>query len=350
MCGIAGVIHRSGVGPPENDRVRAMLAAMRHRGPDGEAVVAMEGATLGNCRLAILDPDRARQPMGERVTGAHLTFNGFIANFRELRKGMEDAGEAFRTDGDTEVLLRALILRGAGCLPDLDGMFAFAFHDPRKKRTLLARDPHGVKPLYLAADGDRILFASEVKGLLAGLPGRPAADREALLEYLAFQVPLTDRTLFRGVRRLGPGRMIVVDPGEVRESAWWAPPPPDGGTIEGVRAALAESVGRCLRSDRPVARSSPAAWIPPPSRRWRSGAAPRISRSSTAPTTRGPPTTSGPTRAPRRGNSAVRSRRSSSARRRRPTRCSRWPTPWTSPWAGPGLWDPGSRRVRRPRR
>jgi asparagine synthase (glutamine-hydrolysing) len=249
MCGIAGVLHRSGSGPPENDRVRAMLAAMRHRGPDGEGVVALEGATLGNCRLAILDPDRARQPMGDRFTGAHLTFNGFIANFRELRQGMEEDGETFSTDGDTEVLLRALVLRGADVLPDLDGMFAFAFHDPRSRRTLLARDPHGVKPLYLAEDGDRILFASEIKALLAGLPGRPAADREALLEYLSFQVPLSDRTLFRGIRRLGPGRLLRVDPGEVRESAWWSPPEVGGGTAADLREALRVSVARCLRSD-----------------------------------------------------------------------------------------------------
>ncbi len=235
-----------------------MLAAMRHRGPDDSRVVGLPGATLGNCRLAILDPDRSGQPMGDRASGCHLTFNGFIANFRELRAGMEADGESFATEGDTEVLLRALVLRGADALPALDGMFAFAFHDPRRRRTILARDPCGVKPLYIAEDGDRLLFASEVKGLLAGLPGSPAADREALLEYLSFQVPLSDRTLFRGIRRLGPGRVLLVDPGGFRESAWWSAPeetdgPADPAAAAGaLREALAESVVRCLRADVPV--------------------------------------------------------------------------------------------------
>jgi asparagine synthase (glutamine-hydrolysing) len=235
-----------------------MLAAMRHRGPDDLAVTDLGGAVLGNCRLAILDPARSRQPMGDRASGRHLTFNGFIANFRELRAGMEAEGESFTTDGDTEVLLRALVLRGAAALPSLDGMFAFALHDPRRRRTLLARDACGVKPLYLAEAGDLLLFASEVKGLLAGLPGRPAADREALLEYLSFQVPLSDRTLFRGIRRLGPGRMLEVDGSGTRESAWWRPPETADGpadpaaAAEVLREALSESVARCLRSDVPV--------------------------------------------------------------------------------------------------
>jgi asparagine synthase (glutamine-hydrolysing) len=234
-----------------------MLGPLRHRGPDGVGVVALEGATLGNCRLAILDPVRSRQPMGDRASGSHLTFNGFLANYRELRRDLEAAGEAFGTEGDTEVLLRMLLSRGEDALPLLDGMFAFAWHDPARRATLLARDPCGVKPLYLARDGDLLLFASEVKGLLAGLPGRPSPDREALLEYLSFQVPLSDRTLFRGIRRLGPGRLLWAGPGGIRERAWWTPPPADGPAdpreaAAGVRDALEASVARCLRADAPL--------------------------------------------------------------------------------------------------
>ena len=258
MCGIAGVIHLDGDGPPESDRVRAMLAAMRHRGPDDLGVVALPGVTLGNCRLAILDPARSRQPMGDRATGAHLTFNGFLANFRELRAGLEAEGESFATSGDTEVLLRLLVLRGADALPLLDGMFAFAFHDAKRRRTILARDACGVKPLYIAEEGRRLLFASEVKGLLAGLPGRPRPDREALLEYLSFQVPLSDRTLFRGIRRLGPGCLLEAGPEGFRRRTWWRPPPVDPGpgdpsaAAEALREALAVSVERSLRADVPV--------------------------------------------------------------------------------------------------
>lgn len=258
MCGIAGVIHLDGEGPPETERVRAMLAAMAHRGPDDLRVAALPAATLGNCRLAIVDPERSRQPMGDRARGGHLTFNGFVANFRELRASLEGEGESFATAGDTEVLLRLLSLRGPAALEALDGMFALAFHEPRRRRTLLARDPCGVKPLYLAGEGRRLLFASEVKGLLAGLPGRPAPDREAMLEYLAFQVPLSDRTLFRGIRRLGPGRVLEVGPGFLEERTWWRPPEAADGPGDAaaaavrVREAVESSVARCLRADRPV--------------------------------------------------------------------------------------------------
>jgi asparagine synthase (glutamine-hydrolysing) len=257
MCGIAGVIRLDGSGPPETERVRAMLDAMRHRGPDGTAVTAAAGATLGNCRLAVMDPDRSRQPMGDRASGGTLTFNGFVANYRELRAEHEAAGESFATDGDTEVLLRSLVLGGEEALPRLDGMYAFAFHDPRRRRTILARDPCGAKPLYLAREGSSLLFASEVKGLLAGLPGRPVPDREALLEYLAFQVPLSDRTLFRGIRRLPPGSLLRVEGGRVEERPWWRPPEPDPGlgaaaAAEALREALGRSVERCLRADRPA--------------------------------------------------------------------------------------------------
>ena len=262
MCGIAGVLRLDGEGPPEAERVRAMLAAMAHRGPDGACAVPAPCATLGNCRLAILDPLRSVQPMVDPATGCLLTFNGFIANYRELRTDLEAAGESFATEGDTEVLLRSLVRRGGAALPDLDGMFAFAFHDPRSRRTLLARDPCGVKPLYWAEEGMRLLFASEVKGLLAGLVSRPAVDGEALLEYLSFQVPLSDRTLFAGIRRLGPGRMLEAGNGIRTERAWWVPPGTGEGIQEGrstaqeevqrIQEALAESVARCLRSDRPV--------------------------------------------------------------------------------------------------
>ncbi len=259
MCGIAGVLYLEGDGPPEAERVRAMLAALRHRGPDDTAVAALPGGvTLGNCRLAILDPERSRQPMGDRATGCHLTFNGAILDYREHRAALEAEGEAFATAGDTEVLLRLLVRRGLDALPALDGMFAFAFHDPRRRRTVLARDASGVKPLYWAREGPRVLFASEPAGILAALPGRPVADREAILEYLAFQVPLSERTLFQGIRRLAPGSLLDIHPGSIREREWWAPPEPASGpadpreAAEDLRGALERTVSRALRADVPV--------------------------------------------------------------------------------------------------
>lgn len=262
MCGIAGVFGEPGNAPAEADRVRRMLAAMSHRGPDGVGVESSGWVTFGNCRLAILDPAHSRQPMVHPETGCLLTFNGFIANYRELRSEMEARGERFRTDGDTEVLLRALVLRGEDAVGRLDGMFAFAFHDPRGPRTIIGRDRCGVKPLYHAMDGDRFLFASEIKGLLAGLSRRPAVNPEALLEYLSFQVPLSPRTMFAGIRRLEPGttRGWTAD-GHWRHKRMWTVPPAEDRALEpnvvariadSLRERIRESVGRCLRSDRPV--------------------------------------------------------------------------------------------------
>jgi asparagine synthase (glutamine-hydrolysing) len=261
MCAIAGVLHRDGRGPPEAERVRHMLAAMAHRGPDERAVATLPGATLGCARLAVLDPAGGRQPMALRGGRAHMVFNGAILNFVELRAALEAAGESFAGSGDAEVLLRLLFLRGAPALRELDGMFALAYHDPRTGHTLLARDPHGVKPLYWTALPDRVLFASEARGLLAGLPGRPAPDRETLLEYLSFQWPVGEGTMFRGVRRLLPGHLVEMGPGFLREAPWWEPPPRDGpadraATVEALRAELRASVARSLRSDRPV-----GAWL-----------------------------------------------------------------------------------------
>jgi asparagine synthase (glutamine-hydrolysing) len=194
--------------------------------------------------------------MADHISGCHLTFNGAILNYRELRSGMEEAGERFVTRGDTEVLLRMLVRKGTVALPDLDGMFAFAFHDPKRRRTVLARDGAGVKPLYWAKDGrGHVVFASEPKGILPALSGRPRADRDAMMEYLAFQVPVSDRTLFHGIQRLPPGYYLDIHSGGIHMRRWWEPPESeDSGedSLERLRTAMRRSVSRCLRSDRPV--------------------------------------------------------------------------------------------------
>jgi len=209
VCGICGVISsgRIEVKPP----VRRMMDAMIHRGPDDEGFeqfLLSDGAGgpavgFGFRRLSILDLSTAgHQPMRHARSGDCLVFNGEIYNFRQLRARLMVEGVRFRSTGDTEVLLEALVHWGERALDEIEGMFGLAFYHAATNRVLLARDPVGIKPLYLATYPDRIVFASEVRALLAsGLvaPDLDPAGVAGFLMYGAPQDPLTSAfALFEG--------------------------------------------------------------------------------------------------------------------------------------------------------
>jgi asparagine synthase (glutamine-hydrolysing) len=167
MCGICGVLHLGGEQTAES-LPRAMVAAQRHRGPDDEGYLCVPGASLGFCRLAILDlTPMGRQPMANEDGTVWLIFNGEIYNFRELVPLLERRGHMFRSHSDSEVILHAYEEWGTDCERRLNGMFAFAICDRRRRRVFLARDRLGVKPLYYWSDGTRFAFGSELRSLLA---------------------------------------------------------------------------------------------------------------------------------------------------------------------------------------
>ena len=191
MCGIAGIIGR--LDEPNRAALERMSDAMVHRGPDasGTWVSAPDargwGALLAHRRLSILDLSPAgAQPMVDPVTGHVVVFNGEIYNFGDLRRRLVAEGQKFQSTGDTAVMLRALGLHGPDAVSWLRGMFAFACWDPKQRRLLLARDPLGIKPLYLARSSDpdagwSVAFASELRALLAsGLLGTPHLDPQAV--------------------------------------------------------------------------------------------------------------------------------------------------------------------------
>jgi asparagine synthase (glutamine-hydrolysing) len=207
MCGIAGFV--GGFVDGLMDRMNAVQA---HRGPDGRGVFEDAGAeaALGHVRLAILDlSGQAAQPMTS-ADGRHvLVFNGEIYNFRELRVGLERAGCAFRSTGDTEVLLHGLALHGESFVDRLNGMFAFALWDARERKLLLARDQLGIKPLYHAQpQPGTLVFASEAKALFAHPALKREADFEVLQQHLAYCHASGSRTALRGVQRLEPGALL----------------------------------------------------------------------------------------------------------------------------------------------
>lgn len=222
MCGIAGIFHPGVAKPVDPARVGAMIAAMPHRGPDGEGVWTAPGVGFGHRRLSIIDLEGSPQPMSD----GHLTvtYNGEIYNFAELRAELQAGGARFWTEGDTEVLLHSWRAWGPAMLERLHGMFAFALHDGQARTLFLARDRLGVKPLHYAELSDGSLaFASELKGLLAHPLLRRETDLSAVEDYLGLGYVPDDACLVAGVRKLPAGHFLLVERGKPvpQPRRWW---------------------------------------------------------------------------------------------------------------------------------
>ncbi|HTO92102.1 MAG TPA: asparagine synthase (glutamine-hydrolyzing) [Candidatus Sulfotelmatobacter sp.] len=265
MCGIAG-IYRLGDRPPTDDEraadralVEKMLAAIRYRGPDDEGLESAGRATLGVRRLSILDVAGGHQPLSDASGRVWAIQNGEIYNFPELRRDLA-ARHPLRTHTDTELYPYLWLERGPGAVEALRGMFAAAIYDTRDHRLLLARDPLGVKPLYLAEHGQRLLFASEIKALLADESLPRAIDAESLGLYLALGFVPGERTMLAKIRKLRPGCRALVTPGGARVERYWPWPrfdrPMVGVSLESAtseaRRLLADSAEAMLLSDVPV--------------------------------------------------------------------------------------------------
>jgi asparagine synthase (glutamine-hydrolysing) len=254
MCGIAGVFNVSGE-PVDKAVLQRMTDAIQHRGPDGEGVWCDTGVGLGNRRLAIIDLSHAGdQPLANEDGSVVVTYNGEIYNFRGLRTELESTGHRFASGADTEVIVHAYEEWGDACLGRLEGMFAFALWDARRRRLLLARDRFGVKPLYWWFADSTLVFGSEVKALIQHPHFRADVCAEALDEYFTFQNSFSDLTLFRGVRMLQPGCALALEAGgQPRISRWWDWPFGDGdATADELREAFTDAVRAQLVSDVPV--------------------------------------------------------------------------------------------------
>jgi len=232
MCGICGVI---GIGSRDagEEAVRRMMAAMGHRGPDEEGFLSAPPVVLGMRRLSIIDLPGGSQPVWNEAENLAVIFNGEIYNFRELQKELEATGHRFRTHSDTEAIVHAYEAWGEGCLKRLEGMFAFAVvelpqgpHGPAA-RVFLARDPMGIKPLYYAHTGGNLVFASEVRALLASGLISAELNSATLPAYLLFGSVCEPLTLIEGVQSMPPGHFVFVSgvsPVPVIEpQAYWAP-------------------------------------------------------------------------------------------------------------------------------
>jgi asparagine synthase (glutamine-hydrolysing) len=221
VCGIVGNVLARPDRRPDQKILEAMADRLAHRGPDDAGFVVRGPAGLGIRRLKIIDLDTGRQPMTGEDASTWVVFNGEIYNYRELTSRLSAAGHVFRTRSDTEAIVHAWEARGRDALEDLEGMFGLAvWHEP-SQTLVLARDRLGVKPLYYALLPDQIVFASELKAMLA----HPAISREldvdALSAYLAHEWLPAPQSIVRAVRKLPPGHRLVYANGQAKLEQWW---------------------------------------------------------------------------------------------------------------------------------
>jgi len=255
MCGICGIATTRGAVDP--GRLAEMSATLVHRGPDSDGSHLADGVGLAARRLAIIDLATGDQPIANEDGRVTVVQNGELYNYRELRTELERAGHRFSTSGDTEVLVHLYEDEGERFAERLRGMFAVALWDSERRRLVLARDRYGIKPLYYREANGELAFASELRTLPRG-----EIDLDALEAFLAFNSVPAPLTIFREVRKLPPGHVLVWENGR-SELIRYARPAPvaasevrhddEAELVEELRARLRDSVRAHLVSEVPVA-------------------------------------------------------------------------------------------------
>jgi asparagine synthase (glutamine-hydrolysing) len=241
MCGIVGIVKFDFRETPEEARLKRMRDVLRHRGPDGEGLWFDGPVGLGHRRLSIVDVAGGHQPMANEDGGVWITYNGEIYNHAALRPGLEAKGHRYQTRSDTETILHLYEEEGDACVERLQGMFAFALWDRKRERLLLARDRLGIKPLYYALSDRELLFASEIKAILAVMSGRPALNPSAIPEFLATRFLAGDETFFQGIRKLPPGHVFTWSRAAgPRRHRYWSLPTDTDSSSAGLRERAAD--------------------------------------------------------------------------------------------------------------
>ncbi|MBS1824101.1 MAG: asparagine synthase (glutamine-hydrolyzing) [Acidobacteria bacterium] len=261
MCGIAGFVTKH---PklPDPFVLRRMMGAIRHRGPDESGVHSDLSASIGHVRLSIIDLAGGHQPMYNEDGSLVLSFNGEIFNYLELREELIQKGHRFATRSDSEVILHLFEEEGESCVNRLNGQWAFAIWDSRRRSLFLSRDRLGVRPLFYTWTGDAFVFASEIKALMEYPGVRRELDLRALDEVFTFWYTLPPRTAFRGIYEIPPGYSATLAAGELTLKQYWdihyPPQEPAGDTVninrygEQLLELLEDATRIRLRADVPV--------------------------------------------------------------------------------------------------
>jgi len=256
MCGIAGILHFDQA-PVDPSVLASMARTLAHRGPDSHGFWQAAGVGFAHTRLSIIDLGGSPQPMHSADGRWVITFNGEIFNYRALRASLT---YPFRTDGDTEVILAGISRHGLGWIENLVGQFAFALYDRHLGTTHLVRDRLGVLPLYYTTTPQRLVFASEVKAILAAADVQPGVDLRSLDAYLSGRSVPSPDTLFDGVKKLPPAhRATITRAGTISMIRYWQPPAADprglwtpSAAVDAVDEAVTEAVDSALVADVPV--------------------------------------------------------------------------------------------------
>lgn len=259
MCGITGLLNLSPAPPPDEGTLRRMLAMLRHRGPDEFGLYLDAQAGLGSARLSIIDLSGGQQPIGNEDGHLWIVFNGEIFNYVELRPELERRGHRFCTHSDTEVILHLYEEYGPNCLQHLNGQFAIAIWDSRKRELFLARDRLGIRPLFYAQRNGTLLFGSETKAMLAH-PALTARLRpEALAQIFTYWSVQPPDTIFEGILTLPPGAYLLAKDGKISITRYWQPDyspeqprRPRQEYVETLEALLVDAALLRLRADVPV--------------------------------------------------------------------------------------------------
>jgi asparagine synthase (glutamine-hydrolysing) len=221
MCGICGQFNFASDEPVESDTIRRMADSIAHRGPDDEGYYISGPLGLGFRRLSIIDLAGGHQPMSDAEETVWVVFNGEIYNYKELRAELVGKGHQFRTNSDTEVIIYGYKEWGTEVFNHLNGMFGLAIWDVKKKRLVVARDAMGIKLIYYRLSGGRLTFGSEIRPILASDVYEPEVDPIALNLFLRFRYTPSPLTIFRGIRKLASGSMLVMEGGKCREERWY---------------------------------------------------------------------------------------------------------------------------------
>ena len=262
MCGITGWANFDSRTSPfdgAKDLLHSMCERMVHRGPDSEGLYVTSGAALGMRRLAIIDLVTGEQPVFNEDRSIAVVLNGELYNYREIRERLEKLGHSFRSASDTEVLPHLYEEYGDDMVHELNGMFAFALWDTKRRRLLIARDRFGEKPLYWGVFDKTLIFASEPKVLLAHPSVKPALNLQALRQYLSFDYVPAPLSIYEGINKLPAAHKLVLEDGCVEVRPYWqldyqtkTPVPSDEEAAERLRELLSDAVRMRLVSDVPL--------------------------------------------------------------------------------------------------
>ena len=257
MCGIVGILDTRPDGEVDKAVIERMLQSIIHRGPDDAGIYTAGPVGLGTRRLKIIDLEGGHQPLSNEDGSAWVAFNGEIFNHAARREALAKTGHQFRTRCDTEVIVHEWEEHGERCVDWLDGQFGFAVWDAPSRTLMLARDRLGIKPLYYSWDGTRLVFSSEIKGVLASDLVPREVDLQALYHYIGYEFVPAPATMFRGIHKLPAGHRLIVRDGQLDIQPYWdvhfAPEDlSEEECVRTIRQLLSEAVEQRLMSDVPL--------------------------------------------------------------------------------------------------